>query len=47
MNVVDVQLTINQVLGIVPCTNADLQQNGQCNVIDVHAWSTPPWAGHA
>jgi hypothetical protein len=35
VNVVDVQMTINQVLGIVPCTNADLQQNGQCNVIDV------------
>jgi len=35
VNVVDVQMTINQVLGIIPCTNADLQQNGQCNVIDV------------
>ena len=35
VNVVDVQLTINQVLGIVPCTTADLQHNGQCNVIDV------------
>lgn len=35
VNVVDVQLTINQVLGIIPCTTADLQHNGQCNVIDV------------
>ena len=35
VNVVDVQLTINQVLGIISCTTADLQHNGQCNVIDV------------
>jgi hypothetical protein len=35
VNVVDVQLTINQAIGIVPCTTADLQHNGQCNVVDV------------
>jgi hypothetical protein len=35
VNVVDVQLTINQVLGTLPCTTADLQHNGQCNVVDV------------
>jgi len=35
VNVVDVQLTINQVLGLIPCTTGDLQHNGQCNVIDV------------
>ncbi len=35
VNIVDVQLAINQALGIVSCTTADLQQNGTCNVIDV------------
>ena len=35
VTVVDVQLAINQALGIVPCATADLQQNGQCNVVDV------------
>jgi hypothetical protein len=35
VNVVDVQLTIDQVLGIFPCTTADLQHSGQCNVVDV------------
>ncbi len=35
VNVVDVQLAINQALGLAACTTADLQQNGQCNVIDV------------
>lgn len=35
VNVQDVQLSINQVLGILPCTTADLQQNGQCGVVDV------------
>lgn len=35
VNVVDVQLAINQVLAILPCTTGDLQHNGQCNVIDV------------
>lgn len=35
VNVVDVQLAIDQVLGLMPCTTADLQRNGQCNVIDV------------
>jgi hypothetical protein len=35
VNVLDVQIAINQALGIAPCTNADLQQNGQCNAVDV------------
>jgi len=35
VNVVDVQIAINQALGLAACTTADLQQNGQCNVIDV------------
>jgi hypothetical protein len=32
---VDVQLAVNQALGTVPCTTADLMGNGQCNVVDV------------
>ena len=35
VNLFDVQIAINQVLGISPCTNADLLQNGQCSVVDV------------
>ncbi len=35
VNVADVQVAINQVLGVSPCTTADLQQNGQCDVVDV------------
>jgi len=35
VNIVDVQIAINQALGVAACTTADLQQNGQCNVIDV------------
>ena len=35
VNVVDVQLSINQVLGIVACGGADISQDGSCNVIDV------------
>lgn len=35
VNVVDVQIAINQALGLAACTTANLQQNGQCNVIDV------------
>jgi hypothetical protein len=31
----DVQSAINQALGIIPCTTADLMQNGQCSVVDV------------
>jgi len=34
MNVLDVQLEVNQALGITPCTS-DINQDGQCNVIDV------------
>jgi hypothetical protein len=35
VNVVDVQIAVNQALGIVPCGSADLQNNGTCNVVDV------------
>jgi hypothetical protein len=35
VNAVDVQIAINQALGIVPCGSADLQNNGTCNVVDV------------
>jgi hypothetical protein len=31
----DVRTAINQALGILPCTTADLQQNGRCDVVDV------------
>ncbi len=35
INVQDVQLAVNQVLGIIPCTSADLVGNGACTVVDV------------
>jgi hypothetical protein len=35
INAADIQLAINQALGLSACTTADLQQNGRCNVIDV------------
>jgi hypothetical protein len=35
VNVVDVQLSINQALGISACGAADVTQDGNCNVIDV------------
>jgi len=35
VNVADVQVCVNQVLGVVPCTNADLQGNGLCTAVDV------------
>lgn len=31
----DVQLAVNQVIGVAPCGNADLQQIGQCTVVGV------------
>ena len=31
----DVQMAINQALGTAPCTTADLQKNGRCDVVDV------------
>jgi hypothetical protein len=34
-NIADVQVAVNQALGLVSCTTAALQQNGLCNVIDV------------
>ena len=33
-NVVDVQLSVNQVLGLAACS-ADINLDGQCNVVDV------------
>lgn len=33
-NVVDVQLAVNQALGLAPCTS-DVKQDGACNVLDV------------
>jgi len=33
-NVVDVQLEVNQALGVAPCAS-DINKDGQCNVIDV------------
>lgn len=35
VNVLDVQIATNQALGMLPCTTADLQQNGNCSVTDV------------
>ena len=35
VNVIDVQLGVNQALGISACTTADLDANGQCNIVDV------------
>jgi len=35
VNVADLQIAVNQVLGIFACSNADLQGNGTCNVVDV------------
>jgi hypothetical protein len=35
VNAVDVQVAINQALGLSPCTTADLQQTGVCTVVDV------------
>jgi hypothetical protein len=35
VNAADVTIAINQALGTTACTNAALQGNGQCNVIDV------------
>ncbi|MCC6952747.1 MAG: PQQ-dependent sugar dehydrogenase [Deltaproteobacteria bacterium] len=34
VTVVDVQLSINQALGVIPCTG-DINSDGQCNVVDV------------
>jgi hypothetical protein len=35
VNVLDVQGAINQMLGTVPCTTADLQKTNKCDVVDV------------
>jgi len=35
INILDIQLAINQALGISACSTADVNRDGQCNVIDV------------
>jgi chitodextrinase len=35
VNNLDVQIAVNQALGISPCGTADLRQNSQCSVVDV------------
>ena len=35
LNVVDVQLAVQQALGLTPCGKGDVNNDGQCNVIDV------------
>jgi hypothetical protein len=35
VNVLDVQLAVNQVLGLTPCTTADVDGNGSCTVTDL------------
>ena len=35
VNAVDVQLAVNQALGVVACTTADVDQDGKCTVVDV------------
>jgi hypothetical protein len=35
VNMVDVQIAINQALGLLPCTSADLQHIGSCSIVDV------------
>jgi len=35
VNMLDVQIAINQVIGISPCTNADLIGTGTCTAMDV------------
>jgi hypothetical protein len=45
VNILDVQIALNQALGISPCTIASLQQNGQCNVVDVQRVITAALGG--
>ncbi len=35
VNIVDIQRSINQTLGMSPCTTADLDRNGACDIVDV------------
>jgi hypothetical protein len=37
-NVTDVQLAINQALGLNACGAADLDGNGSCDIVDVQRW---------
>jgi len=45
IDVIDVQLAINQALGITPCSNADLIGTGTCNVVDVQRIITAALGG--
>jgi len=45
VNVVDVQVSINKALGLVPCGAGDLDGNGSCNVIDVQRLITASLGG--
>jgi hypothetical protein len=35
INAADVQIAINQALGLAPCTNGDVNHDGVCNIFDV------------
>lgn len=35
VNFLDVQIEVNQVLGVIACTNGDLDGNGRCDVVDL------------
>ena len=35
VNVIDVQLSVNQALGVTACTTSDINGDGQCNILDV------------
>ena len=45
VDVVDLQLSINQVLGTMACTNGDLDGNGRCEVADVQRIVTAALGG--
>jgi hypothetical protein len=35
VNVLDVALGLNQIIGSVPCGTADLDRNGRCDILDL------------
>jgi hypothetical protein len=35
VNVLDVQLMVNMILGVTPCVRGDLDGNGRCDVVDL------------
>ncbi len=45
VNAVDVQIAINQALGITACGTADLQQSGSCSIVDVQRVITAALGG--